>query len=195
MSSVSQSSSSVFIAHPKSRATGTATTRSCIRAHHDPSPVATLAHEFTAIFLQLALVISAQKLPQNVAPADQVIELLRGEVALADQALQTLGLLLGVVLVGANLLEDLDVVLGILVLQGRSESCGLLNTIAISRLELLDDGVESLDGATGGIETTADGAVGTGVLVEVLDERILGTGALVRSGLDGTLLEELDGRV
>ena len=166
-----------------------------LRTHHDPGPIAAFPHEFTAVFLQLALVISTQKLLENVAPADQVVELLRGKVALADQALQALGLLLSVLLVGANLREGLDVVLGVLVLQGGGKSCGLLNTIAVGVLELLNNSVESLDGATSGIKTTTDGAVGAGVLVEVLDERILGTGTLVRGGLERALLEELDCRV
>ena len=148
-----------------------------------------------AAFLQLALVVSTQELLEDVAPADQIVELLGGEVALGDQALQTLRLLLGVLLVGTGLLEDLDVVLSVLVLQSGGESSSLLNTVAVGRLEFLNDGVESLDGATGGIKTAANSAVGAGVLVEVLDERILGTSALVRGGLEGTLLEELDGRV
>jgi hypothetical protein len=146
-------------------------------------------------FLQLALVVGAQEPLQDVAPADQVVKLLRCEVALGDQALQTLRLLLRVVLVGTNLLEDLDVVLGVLVLQSSGKGSSLLNAVAVGRLELLNNCVERLDGATGGIETAANSAVGTGVLVEVLDERVLGTSALVRSGLKGTLLEELDGRV
>lgn len=166
-----------------------------LRTHHDPGPIAAFPHEFAAVFLQLALVISTQELLENVAPADQVVELLRGKVALADQALQALGLLLSVLLVGANLREGLDVVLSVLVLQGGGKSCGLLNTIAVGVLELLNNSVESLDGATGGIKTTTDGAVGAGVLVEVLDERILGTGTLVRGGLERALLEELDCRV
>jgi hypothetical protein len=160
-----------------------------------PDSTRALPHKFTAAFLQLALVISTEELLENVAPADQVVELLRGKVALADQALQTLGLLLSVLLVGANLREGLDVVLGVLVLQGGGKGCGLLNTIAVGVLELLDNSVEGLDGATSGIKTTTDGAVGAGVLVEVLDERILGTGTLIRGGLERALLEELDCRV
>ena len=152
-------------------------------------------HECTAVSLQLALVIGTQELLENVAPADQVVELLRGKVALADQALQALGLLLSVLFVGANLREGLDVVLCVLVLQGGGKSCGLLNAIAVGVLELLNDSVESLDSATSGIKTTTDGAVGAGVLVEVLDERVLGASTLVRGGLEGALLEELDCRV
>jgi len=155
-----------------------------LRAHHDLGTVATLAHGFTAVFLQLALVICAQEPPQDVAPRDQVIKLLRSQVALADQALQTLGLLLSILLVGASLLEDLDVVLSVLVLQSRREGCGLLNTIAISVLELLNDSVKGLDGATSGIQTTADGAMSAGVLVEELNESILRTGTLIGAGLD-----------
>jgi hypothetical protein len=166
-----------------------------LRTHHDPGSFAVFPHECTAVFLQLALVISTQELLENVAPAGQVIELLRGKVALADQALQALVLLLGVLLVGANLREGLDVVLGVLVLQGGGKSCGLLDTIAVGVLELLDNSVEGLDGATSGIKTATDGAVGAGVLVEILDERVLGTGTLVRGGLERALLEELDCRV
>lgn len=165
------------------------------RAHHDPGPAGTLAHECTAVSLQLALLLGTQELLQNVAPAHQVIELLRGEVTLADQALQALGLLLSVLLVSTDLLEGLDVVLSVLVLQSSGESCGLLDTITICILELLNDGIEGLDGATSGIETTANSTVSAGVLVEVLDESVLGTGALVWGRLERALLEELDGRV
>lgn len=43
-----------------------------------------------SIALQLALLIlitSREELPQDVAPADQVVELLSSEVALSDEAL------------------------------------------------------------------------------------------------------------
>jgi hypothetical protein len=171
-----------------------------------------LAHEVTAVslwlaaslwvvvllclgVLQLALVVSAEELLEDVAPADQVIKLLGGEVALADEALETVRLLLSVLLVGTGLLEDLDVVLGVLVLQGGSEGCGLLNAIAVGSLELLDDGVECLDSSASGVKSTANSAVGAGVLVEKLDECLLGAATLVRGGLEGTLLEVLDGGV
>jgi hypothetical protein len=109
--------------------------------------------------------------------------------------LEALGLFLGVLLVGTDLLEDLDVVLGVLVLQSGGEGGGLLNAVAVGSLELLNNGVESLDGSAGGIETAADSAVSAGVLVEELDECLLRAAALVWAGLEGALLEVLDGRV
>jgi hypothetical protein len=80
-------------------------------------------------------------------------------------------------------------------LQGGSEGCGLLNAIAVGSLELLDDGVECLDSSASGVKSTANSAVGAGVLVEKLDECLLGAATLVRGGLEGTLLEVLDGGV
>lgn len=161
-------------------------------AHHDLGSTGTSSYGDTTILpqfaldkgilLQLALVIRTQELLQDVAPADQVIKLLGCKVALADEALQTVGLLLSVFLVRANLLEDLDVVLGVLVLQGCGEGSSLFDAVTVGRLELGDDGVERLDSATCGIKTTADGSVGAGVAVEVLNESILRTGALVGSG-------------
>lgn len=145
--------------------------------------------------LQLALVIGTQELPQDVAPAGQVVELLRGQIALADQALQALRFLLSVLLVGANLLEYFDVVLGVLVLQSCRKGGSLINAVTVGRLELRDDSIKSLNGATRGIQTTADSTVCAGILVEVLNERIFRTSALVWGGLGGTLLEEFDGRV
>jgi hypothetical protein len=144
--------------------------------------------------LQLAL-LSAEELPQDVAAADQVVELLGGEVALADQTLQTLELLLGVALVGASLLEDLDVVLSVLVLEVSGDLLGLLDTITVGRLELGNNSLEGLDGATSGVETATNSAVGARVLVEVLDEGVLRAATLVQDRLGGALLEELDGRV
>lgn len=67
--------------------------------------------------LQLALLLGAQKPPQDVAPAHEVVKLLGGQVALANQALEPLELLLRVPLVRTSLLEHLNVVLGVLVLE------------------------------------------------------------------------------
>jgi hypothetical protein len=117
------------------------------------------------------------------------------EVALANQALQTLELLLSIAFVGAALLEDLDVVLSVLVVEGSSRFLCLLQAVSVGILELGGDGVESFDGAAGDVETAADGAVRAGVSVDELDEVLLGAGTLVRERLGGALLEVLDGGV
>ena len=149
--------------------------------------------------LQLALLLLGQELPENVAAASEVVELLLGKVALlgalGDQTLQALELLLGVLLVCGNLLKDLDIVLGVLVLDVGRGLLDLLDTVSVGLGELGDDGVESLIGATGGIETTANGAVGSSVGVDELDKVLLGASALVWEGLGGALLEVLDGGV
>ncbi|KAH8624650.1 Protein disulfide-isomerase [Alternaria alternata] len=116
-------------------------------------------------------------------------------VALANETLQALELLCSVFLVGTDLVEDLDVVLGVLVLECGSETLGLLSTISPLALELLNDAVEGLDGATSGVKTTTHGTVGTGVGVDEVDEVLLSAGAVVWERLSGALGEVLDGRV
>jgi hypothetical protein len=145
--------------------------------------------------LQLALLLGAQELAQDVASADQVVELGGREVSLADEALQPLELFLGVARVCAGLLEDLDVVLSVLILECLSELGRLVDTVGICALELFDNGVEGLDGAAGNVKTTTNSTVGAGVGVQEVDEVLLGAGAIVWGGLGAALLEVLDGGV
>jgi len=145
--------------------------------------------------LQLALLLLAQEPPEDVAPAHEVIELLRRKVALADQALEPLELLLGVSLVRGGLLEDLGVVLGVLVLESVGQLLRLLSAISICALELLNNGVEGFDGSAGRVKTAANSAVGASVGVEEVDEVLLGAATLVWESLGTALLEVLDGGV
>jgi hypothetical protein len=145
--------------------------------------------------LQLALLLLAQEPPEDVAPAHEVIELLRRKVALADQALEPLELLLGVSLVRGGLLEDPGVVLGVLVLECVGQLLCLLSAISICALKLLDNGVEGLDGSASSVKTATNSAVGASVGVEELDEVLLRAAALVWESLGATLLEVLDSGV
>lgn len=147
--------------------------------------------------LQLRLLLCGitHELPQDVTPAHQVIHLLRRQVTLGDQTLQTGELVRSVSLVGTELFKGPDVVLCVLVLQGRSDGLGLLGSVGPRALELLNDAVEGLDGATSGVKTTTNGTVGASVGVEEVDEVLLGAGASVWEGLGGTLGEVLDGGV
>ena len=79
--------------------------------------------------LRLLLCGITHELPQDVAPTHQVIHLLRRQVALGDQALQTGELVGSVSFVGTELLKGLDVVLCVLVLQSRSDGLGLLGSV------------------------------------------------------------------
>jgi hypothetical protein len=72
-----------------------------------------------------------QELLENVAAAVQVIELLRGKVALTNEPLKSLVFLLGVLLVSADLRESLDVVLGVFVLEPSCSLGNLLDPISV----------------------------------------------------------------
>jgi hypothetical protein len=170
----------------QSRANHKESRRPALNVHQD------LSSSQTQPGLQLALLLEAQELPQDVAPAGQVIELLGRQVALSNQALEPLELLLGILFVCTNFREDLSVVLRVLVLEGSSQLQRLLGTVAVCAVKLLDDGVESFDGAAGGVKTAADSAVGASIGVQELDKVLLGAAALVGESLGAALLEVLD---
>ena len=86
-------------------------------------------------------------------------------------------------------------------LRASAESSGELASLLKKRLarrrgllvELRGKGIELLETASLVVEETADGAVGTALLVEVLDERLLSAGTVVVNRLVlSTLGEELD---
>lgn len=134
----------------------------------------------------------ADKPPQDIAPARQIVQLLLSKVALANQTLQSLKLFLRVLLVGTDFLEDLDVVLSIFVFQSRSSFLGLLNAVTVCGLELGDDSVKRFNGATSSIETATDRTVSSSIGVDELDEVLLSAGAFVGKRFGRALLEVFD---
>ena len=155
-------------------------------------------HHSSEDILQLALLLliaNREELGKDVAPADQVVELLGCEIALCDQALQTRVLLLGITRVRANLLGDLDVVVRVLVLETFRSLLDLVVSGSVGTLGVGNNGVESFDGTTESVEATANSTVCASVRVEELDEVALAAGTLVWKRLGGALLEVLDGGV
>lgn len=130
---------------------------------------------------------------QDVAPADQVIQLLRRKVALGDQALQPRQLLGNIVGILLHLLANLVVVLCILVLRLASLLVELVVCLVTTvRSDGLHSGVEAGNDAGCGIEETACRAVGAGLLVDEGDEVGFRAAARVGFAVLGSLGEELD---
>jgi hypothetical protein len=138
------------------------------------------------------MLLRAQKLPQNIAPANQIIQLLLRQTPLPNQPLQPLQLLLRVTRILPRLLKHLRVVLRILILQRARQLLRLLRAIAIRARKLLHDAVERLDGAACGIETAAGRAVRAGVGVEEVDKVLLCAAAVVGERFGAALGEVLD---
>lgn len=137
------------------------------------------------------------ELVQDVAAADQVVELLWRKASLADQTLKSLRLLLDISGIVGKLVEDFDVVVCVLVLEARGGLGDLVGDggQSLASSEFGDQGVESGDGAGESVEATSGNAVGTGLVVEVVDEDLLGAAAFVGNRFLGAVGEELDGRV
>jgi len=156
-------------------------------------------HPESTTGLQLLLWLSTNRLSEtvkDVAPLCQIIQLLGSQSTLLEKTSQTLRLLLNVTRVVLELVKDLDVVLGILVLERNS---GVLDlggysgkTLGLASV-LLDQLVESCDGACCGVKSAADDTMGTGLFVQKVDKGLLGAGAAVSFGLGGALGEVLDG--
>jgi len=68
----------------------------------------------------------------------------------------------------------------------------LLNSIAVGAGELLSDGVESVNSATCGIQSTTNSTVRASLLIYISDEILLVAASLICNGLGGALREELD---
>lgn len=137
------------------------------------------------------------KAAEDVAAGDHVIKLLRSRATLLQNLDKTSELLGGILAVLAQLVGNLDVVLGVLALQ----VLGSLLDLGSERLELLrghvlsNELVQHLNGACLAVQTTADGATGTGLAVQEVNKGLLGAGAGVGLGLGRALGEELDSRV
>lgn len=139
---------------------------------------------------------------QDVGLAGELVQLGRLQATLLQDAVQTGQLLGDVVAVLAQLVEHADVVLGVLelglLLQARGLLLRLLEGVGQwgrGAAELVDDGVERLDGARVRVQAAADGAVRAGLLVQERDEVRLAAATTVGLGLLGAGGEVLDGRV
>ena len=147
--------------------------------------------------LKLIVLNITDKAAEDVATGDNVIQLLRGRATLGQDLLETSDLLGGVALVLAELFGSLNIVLSVLVLKTLSSLLDLNSKLVklLSRNVLRHNLVQRGDGTGDGVEATTGGTVSAGLLVDELDEGLLGASAGVVLGLGGALGEELDGRV
>lgn len=147
--------------------------------------------------LKLIVLNITDKAAEDVATGDNVIQLLRGRATLSQDLLETSDLLGGVALVLAELFGSLNIVLSVLVLKTLSSLLDLNSKLVklLSCNVLRHNLVQRGDGTGDGVEATTGGTVSAGLLVDELDEGLLGASAGVVLGLGGALGEELDGRV
>ena len=145
--------------------------------------------------LKLALLSRALEHIQNVAPPNQIINLLSRKTALLEQALHPGEFLLNVARVLRALLSDLAVVLGVLLLGATNSLRELLLRLGTAGLQSTHDGVERGDCAGESVETATSDAEGTGLLVQEGDEVGLAAARVVRDRLGGASRVVLDGRV
>lgn len=143
------------------------------------------------------MLTTTQELAQNVTARDKVINLLRRRTTLLDNLAQTSKLLLSISLVLAKLLRNLNIVLRVLVLQTLHALLNFHNkALEVARGNILSNKRVDLGNSTSLlIKTAADSTVSTGLLVQEVNEGLLGASTLVRLGLLGALGEELDGGV
>lgn len=141
------------------------------------------------------------KLAQDIGLALDLVTLSGSKAALGEDTVQARKLLGGIALALVELVEDAHVVLGVLVLSILLELLGLLLDLGsdvgdlITAEHLGDKSVEGSNRAGDGVELAARDTVGAGLLVDVLDEGVLGTATLVRNAVLAAGREELDGRV
>jgi hypothetical protein len=145
--------------------------------------------------LKLALLIRALEHVQNVAPPNQVVNLLGRKTALLEQALQPRELLLNVSSVRLALLSDLAVVLSILLLSTTNGLLKLLLRLGAARFQSAHDIVDRGDGAGESVETAAGDAEGAGFVVQERDEVGFAAAGGVGDCFGGAGRVVLDGRV
>jgi len=104
--------------------------------------IVTLIH-----LLELALLLRSLEHVQDVAPPDQVVNLLSRKATLLEQALQPRELLLNIARVLLALLSDLAVVLSVLLLSAANGLLKLLLRFGAAAAQRADDLVEGRDGA------------------------------------------------
>lgn len=141
------------------------------------------------------------KLAEDVGLGGKLIKLGRGQTTLLEDTLQTGELLSSKTVALAKLVKDADVVLGVLVLGILLEALSSLLDLGSgigkggATNVLGDNLIENGEGASGGINTAAGGAVGTGLLVEEGNKGLLRTATVVVLGSGAALGEELDGGI
>ena len=141
-----------------------------------------------------------QKALQDITPAGQIINLLLCQSALLQQTRQSGLLLFRILRVPPQLLQRLDIILCVFILQSLNRLAQLarclLNVLQPATRDILrQDGVQSLDCAGFGVQTTTDETMCAGLLVNERDQRVFATGAVVCFRCGGAPGEELDGWV
>jgi hypothetical protein len=127
------------------------------------SPVSSIRHD---IPLKLTLLLRALEDIKNVAPPDQIIDLLSSKTALLKQALKSRELLLNVPRVLLALLSNLAVVLSILLLSATHSFLKLFLRLSTTSLQSANNIVQRRNRASDGIETTACHAERAGFVVQ-----------------------------
>jgi hypothetical protein len=116
--------------------------------------------------LKLALALITLEHVQNVAPPDQIINLLSSETTLLQQALQPRKLLLNISRVLLALLSNLAIVLSILVLSTSNSLLKLLLRLRTTTLQRAHNLVQRRDRASQSVETTARDAESASLFVQ-----------------------------
>lgn len=141
------------------------------------------------------------ELLEDVGLGLNLVALRGSKSTLGQDAVESGRLLLDPALVLAELVKDADVVLGILQLGSLLELASLLLYLGgdlgerSATSQLLDEGIEDSDGASGVVELTAGETVRTSLFVDVLENGGLGSGSVVVDALLVASGKELDGRV
>ena len=145
--------------------------------------------------LELALLRRTLEHVQDVAPPDQVVNLLGGKTTLLEQALESGELLLNVTRVLLALLGDLAVVLGVLLLGAANSLLKCLLRCGAAGAERAHDLVDGGDSAGKSIESAASDAEGTGFFVQERNEVGFAAAGGVGECFGGAGGVVLDGRV
>lgn len=145
--------------------------------------------------LKLGLLVRALEHIQNVAPPDQIVNLLSGQTTLLEQALQPGELLLNVARVLLALFGNLAVVLSVLLLRATNSLLELLLRLGAAGAQSGNDIVERRDGAGNSVETAAGDAEGAGLVVQERDEVGFAAAGGVGDCFRGAGGVVLDGRV
>lgn len=145
--------------------------------------------------LKLTLLVRALEHIQDVAPPNQVVNLLSRKTTLLEQALQPGELLLDIARVLLALLSDLAVVLSVLLLGAANGLRKLLLGLGPASLQSTHDGVQRGNCAGESVKTASSDAEGAGLFVQERDKVGLATARVVRDCFGGASRVVLDSRV
>lgn len=141
------------------------------------------------------------KLAKDVGLLLDLVTLGRGQSTLGKYTVQANKLLGDPIVVRAQLVEDTDIVLSIGLLSSVGKALSLLLDLRgnisddSTTSDLGHEGVQRLDSASNGVETTTDDTVGAGLLVDPVNKSLLAATTLVGDSLLATGGEPLEGRV